>query len=102
MNGLTSASRPEGGLLEDRRKAGRIEYINPHLIPLLRRAERKAFEDVDPFQGGTGTANDITTPLEIFYSELNGGRGIALGVIVGGLLWTAAAIALRSVVSLLG
>ena len=60
----------------DRRRPGRLAEVSPQLLPLLRAEERAKLTTLDE-------------ALEISDRQLDTGPGIALGLGLGALLWTA-------------
>ena len=72
----------------DRRRPGRLEAVSPKLLPLLRAEERAKLPMLDEV-------------LEISDRRLDTGPGIALGLGLGALLWTALIVGGWSLVSVI-
>jgi hypothetical protein len=68
---------PVGTQVQDRRRAGRVEYRNPSLVSLLRDASNPG---VEPGSADDANAVEAGDPLRA-------ARGIALGVVISGLAW---------------
>ncbi|MGA3004869.1 MAG: hypothetical protein ABSE20_24440 [Acetobacteraceae bacterium] len=68
--------------LRDKRRSGRREYANPHLIPLLR-GQAAPVSDALPEIAGAGEA--AMEPDR--RTTLSAARGIFLGVALGSLIW---------------
>ena len=65
---------PDGSLLTDRRRPGRVENVNPSLVPLLR---------------GQATSGEPDSKTQFGDpDQLGATRGIALGVVLSLPLWT--------------
>ena len=72
----------------DRRRPGRLVQVSPQLLPLLRAEERAKLPTLDE-------------ALEASDRHLDTGPGIALGLGLGALLWTALIVGGWSLVSVI-
>lgn len=70
---------PEPQVLRDRRRPGRADYRNLHLIALLR-AGHGASSTPDGTDRGPEQAEDAA-------DDLAAARGIGIAVLLGGILW---------------
>ena len=70
---------PDLEVLRDRRRPGRANYRNPHLIALLR-AGHGASSTPDATDRGPEQAEDTA-------DDLAAARGIGIAVLLGGILW---------------
>ena len=75
--------------LTDRRRRGRVDYQNPHLIALL----RQPGEDVQPAEP---IVQATTQPAvaEVSPDTLAPARGVFLGILLGACLWVVGALAM--------
>ena len=80
----TDNSEQDVALARDRRRPGRVNYSNPHLLNLLRRHTQQdvAFPEVGKAEAHQG-AN------EGWSHDLDAARGIGLSVLIGIVLWLA-------------
>lgn len=70
---------PDLKTLRDRRRPGRVNYRNTHLIALLR-AGHGSSSTPDGMERGPEHAEDPADDLAV-------ARGIAIAVLLGGILW---------------
>ena len=63
---------------EDRRRPGRVDYHNSHMIPLLRG---------EPPNSDTATAEADAAPKVWWTDDLATARGIVIGVAIGTAVW---------------
>jgi len=76
-------------VLTDRRRPGRVDYQNPHLLPLLRH--------------GSGSDEELPELDASFFAEhserggdsLSAARGILIGCAISASLWVAAGLAIH-------
>ena len=67
--------------LTDRRRPGRLAYVSPALLPLLRAEERARLPAPPP------EAEDVTAWPDD--RRLDAGEGVVLAMTAGALIWTA-------------
>ena len=85
---------PSGGTeaREDRRRPGRLSFLNPHLIALLRARHADASLPEPPPQHWVPDDPD----------DLAAAQGIAVSTVLGGLLWVGAIAAIVVVIGVYG
>lgn len=77
---IDSASEPgTPTTVRDQRRPGRLEHVDPSLIPLLR-GKPPQVADVLVEQGDVATESDRKVTL-------SAARGIVLGAALGGIIW---------------
>jgi hypothetical protein len=81
--------QPADTVLSDRRRPGRADFENPHLLRLLRGASNtdEALPELD--------ASCFVEPPESERDALSGARGILIGCAISACLWVAAGLAIR-------
>ena len=76
-------------LLADRRRPGRADHRNPHLIALLR-GDHGPSSAPDGMDRGLEQADDAA-------DDLAAARGIGIAILLGGILWVVAILTFRMV-----
>ena len=79
---LGEVSSPENATITDRRRPGRVEYENAHLVDLLRGAGSSG----EP----SGSADDpVVSPADsdAYDDGLAPARGVLLGSLIGSVAW---------------
>jgi hypothetical protein len=71
----------DGSHIVDRRRPGRAEYKNQHLIALLRN------EPISSSPGLSDIRNDVSSYTEDDADDLRPAKGIVMGVLLGLALW---------------
>ena len=76
-------------VLSDRRRPGRVDYQNPHLLHLLRggSSSDEALPELD--------ASSLAEHLENHGDSLSAARGILIGCAISASLWVAAGLAIH-------
>jgi hypothetical protein len=82
---IGEVSSLETAIRADRRRPGRVDYRNPHLVDLLRHAGTDAY---------TIDAADELGPVEVNVDGLAPARGLLLGCLIGSLAWIAIGLAI--------
>jgi hypothetical protein len=76
------------GTLTDRRRPGRIDYQNPHLVELLRESD-----SIPPAELAEQPAETLSDAYED-EDPLRPARGILLGMVIASGMWVAGALVL--------
>jgi hypothetical protein len=76
---------PQSVIATDRRRPGRVNYQNPHLVDLLRRASNPTQAEVDEARAAAPIASDE--------DPLAAARGVMLGSAIGAGCWIASGLA---------
>jgi hypothetical protein len=81
---VVPASQEDAGTLADRRRPGRIDYQNPHLVGLLRDSDRVP-PPAEPVEELAEAAFDDET---VDHDDpLGPARGILLGMVIASGMW---------------
>lgn len=88
-NDLGGVSSPEDSTLTDRRRPGRVDYQNAHLVDLLRRAGSGA-EAPEAADNLAAPPADSDTDVD----ALAPARGVLLGSLIGAIAWIAIGLAI--------
>jgi hypothetical protein len=83
------ASSGEVTTLTDRRRQGRVNYQNPHLIALLRKPDQEPREDTPPVEP---IAQQPLAEVDENPDSLAPARGLFVGIVLGTGLWVTGAL----------
>ena len=87
-----------GDTLPDRRRPGRVDYQNPHLIALLRQEGRQ-----NPSDSGESKDTDAEIPgvvrSDYDHDDLGAAYGIGASILIGIAIWAVIATAIVAVVA---